>query len=181
MEQKTKAGPKYKKGVIPSYIAVIILLGVCLAVSVVYNFLGGFYYCRVIEYDKMLGEEQTIEITGEGAFACACNFSGSLVVGANINQIINVQSSNLDQPLYLRAKYKVNEFDFEPGFLFGYTNWIQGTDGYLYFNQPLTAYTKVGLCNEIKIGIQMELKSSTNYIMLFIVEASAQPWDFQAV
>lgn len=178
---KNKAKSKSKKTLIISLIAVIVLLSISTVVSVVYNFLGGFYYCRVIHYDKMLGEEQTVLVDGEGAFACACNFSGSLVVGANINQIINVEVGKVDEPLFLRAKYKVNGFEQNPGFLFGYINWTLAEDGYLYFNQPINSYERVGLCNTIKLNLQTELKSSTNYIIIFVVEASSLPWEYQAV
>lgn len=168
-------------GLTVSLIAVIVLLSVGLITSVAYNFLGGFYYCRVIEYDKMLGEEQTIEITGEGAYVCACNFSGSLVVGANVNQVINVQAKELEKPVYLRAKYKVNNLTEDAGFLFGYTNWVLSDDGYLYFNQQLTSHQRVGLCDTIKINLQSELKSSTNYIIIFIVESSETAWEYVSI
>ena len=162
-------------------IAVIILLTIIAGVSIVYNFLGGFYYCRVIEYDTILGEEQTIIVDGEGAFVSACNFSGSLVVDADIKQAINIQTKELENSLYLRAKCYVNEFETKQALMFGYSNWIEASDGYLYFNQPIQSYSKVGLCNTLRLNIQNNLKSSTNYVMLFIVESSENPYEYQAV
>ena len=166
--------------IVPTLVAVIILVSLIAIVSIIYNFLGGFYYCRVISFNKVLGEEQTIEISGEGAYVSACNFSGSLVVGANIKQLAYVQIGETAGGLYLRAKFEVDGMK-NAGTMFGFANWIQATDGYLYFNQQSEALSRVGLCNTVNLNLQLELKSSTNYVVLFIVEASKMPWGFTAI
>ena len=162
-------------------IAIIILLTIIAGVSIVYNFLGGFYYYRVIEYDTMLGEEQTIIVDREGAFVSACNFSGSLVVETDIKQVVNVQTKEIQNPLHLRAKCFVSGLDEKYGLMFGFTNWIEATDGYLYFNHPIESFSKVGLCNTLRLSIQAELDSSTNYVMIFVVESSETPYVFEAI
>lgn len=170
---------KKHKGLVVSLIAGIVLLAILATVSIVYNFLGGFYYCRVIEYDKVLGEDQTVEITGEGAFVVACNFSGSLVLDVNIKQPINVLSLS-DDELYLRAKAGINSFNANV-LMFGYTNWVQATDGYVYFNQLVQKNENVGLCNTLGTNMQMNLKSSKNYILYFVVEASKTPYNYDVI
>ena len=172
---------KNNKKIIISLIAVIILVSLVCVVSVVYNFLGGFYYCRVIKYDTMLGEDLMIDVNGEGAFVSACNFSGSLVTDSNVKQKIEVRVATPPRPIYLRAKMGINGMRMEDAFMFGLTNWIQATDGYLYFNQPVETEMSIGLCNEIKLNIQMELFSSTDYIMYFVVETSSENWNFDSV
>lgn len=160
---------------ITSLIAMLVLIGVIAVVSIAYNFLGGFYYCRVVSFDKVLGEEQTVTVNGVGAFVCATNFSGSLVVGADVKQVINVVIDDIDEPVYLRAKATVN--GFEGGtMIMGYSNWAYKEDGYIYFNQSVNAFEKIGVCNMIRLNMQMELKSSNNYIVIFVIESSATPW-----
>lgn len=172
---------KNNKRLIISLIAAIISISIICIISIAYNFLGGFYYCRVIEYNSILGEEQTIEVSGEGAFTTCCNFSGSLVVNTNINQPIFVKTISTKEPLYLRAKFGIINIEIPNGKMFGYTNWVQATDGYLYFNQPIMQNEKVGLASTITSNVQQDLKSSENYIMYFIVEASKTPYEYEAV
>lgn len=166
---------------IKALVAIIIILSGFLIVSVVYNFLGGFYYCRVISFDKMLGEGQSIIVDGVGAYSCAANFSGSLVVGGDVKQPIEIIVGDIENPLYLRAKFKINGLDYNIGYMFGYSNWQQADDGYIYLNQSVNSFDKVGLCNTLRINAQMELKSSTDYIIVFIVEGSETQWDYEVV
>lgn len=173
-EKKEKKWGKYHN-LISSLIAGLVLIGIVAGVSITYNFLGGFYYCRVVSFEKVLGEEQTVVISGNGAFTCATNFSGSLVVGADIKQPINVMALDVDGELYLRAKAVVNGFEGGVAIM-GYSNWVESEDGYIYFNQPISAFEKVGVCNLVRLDMQMELKSSSNYIIVFVIEASYTPW-----
>lgn len=172
---------KKNKILIPSLIAVVVLLAILSAVSVTYNFLGGFYYCRVLKFDKMLGEEQTISVTGEGAFVCACNFSGSLVSDGNVKQQINVTVDGTSNQLYLRAKFAINGVDADGQYMFGAINWVQADDGYLYLNQPLRANQSAMLCNQIKINSQDQLRSNIDYIMYFVVESSETIWEYVSI
>ena len=172
---------KKQNKLVPSLVAVIILLAIIAGVSIAYNFLGGFYYCRVVEFNKVLGEEQTISINGQGAYVASCNFSGSLVVGAEIKQTINVVATNITSPLFLRAKALVCGFEEKSATMFGYSNWVLAKDGYLYYNQSINAYNKVGVCNTVTLNVQMDIKSSENYIVTFVVEASENNWTYEAV
>lgn len=172
---------KKNKGVVITLVSIIVLVSIVAVVSLVYNFLGGFYYCRVVSYDKMLGEELIIEVNGEGAYVSTCNFSGSLVVDVNIKQPVFVQINNVENPLYLRAKFGINGVEFLHGYMYDSINWVASKDGYLYFNQIANAYDKISLCNEIKLQIQDELKSSTNYVMYFVIETSKTAWEYEMI
>lgn len=172
---------KKNKGLIISLIAGLILVSIVCAVSITYNFLGGFYYCRVIEYNSLLGEEQTIEVSGEGSFVTCCNFSGSLVINSNIKQPLYVKTISTKEPLYLRAKFGIINIEIPNGKMFGYTNWVQANDGYLYFNQPIMQNEKVGLANTVTANVQSQLKSSENYIMYFVIEASKTPYEYETI
>ncbi len=169
-----------QKKVIITLVAVVSLLAITLAVSITYNFLGGFYYCRVISFNKVLGEEQTIDVIGEGAYISACNYSGSLVVSTEIKQVVNVKTLSLTAPIYLRARLDAGEFK-NAGTMFGFSNWQQATDGYVYYNNLVNSNTNLGLCNAIKLNVQQQIKSSTNYILCFVVEARLTPWEYSLV
>ena len=122
---------KKNKGVIATLVSIIILVSVIAIVSIVYNFLGGFYYCRVVEYDKILGEDLVINVTGQGAYVGACNFSGSLVTDSNIKQKVDVNLEKIDNPMYLRAKFGINGLNKNVGYMLDAVNWIMAKDGYL--------------------------------------------------
>lgn len=163
---------KKNKTLVVSLIASLILVSVLCVVSIVYNFLGGFYYCRIIEYNNVLGEDLIINVGGIGAYVNACNFSGSMVTDSGVMQRVTIKIGETNAPLYLRAKFGVCDVELENAQMKGYTNWTYGGDGYLYFNQPVNSNESVGLCNEIVTKMQMELKSSKNYVMYFVVETS---------
>ena len=65
--------------------------------------------------------------------------------------------------------------------MYGLVNWVQASDGYLYFNQLVTKNQKIGLCNEVYMSVQMELKSNEDYIMYFVVESAGTAWEYEAV
>ena len=160
-----------KKGLVPTLVAIIVLLSLTLTVSIVYNFIGGFYSSRISAYNRILGEEQTINTDLPGAYVSSFNFAGTLVLGADIKQKIIIK--NNQSVLYLRAKISLCEKSF-CGKIFGYTNWLDGDDGYIYLNQPVLPNETIGLCEYVRFDVdELDLQSNLNYIANIIVEASA--------
>ena len=160
---------KNKKVLVSSLIAIIVILSLTLTVSLIYNFVGGFYYSRFVSFNKVLGEEQLVNIKNEGAYVVSLNFAGTLVLDGDIKQKVII--CNGDNELYLRAKISLCESD-NCGKLFGFTNWIDSDDGYIYLNQPILKNQTIGLCEYIKIDNNLKLESNLNYIVNIIIEAS---------
>ena len=166
---------KNNKGLVASLVAIIVLLLLTLAVSVVYNFIGGFYSSRISAFNKILGEEQTVRINKNGAYVVSLNFAGTLVLNADIKQKIIIVNGNND--LYLRAKVSLCEKD-NCGKMFGYTNWVESRDGYIYLNQPILSNQTIGLCEYVRFDSgEFKLDSNLNYIVSFVIEASVVPYD----
>ncbi|MBE7074986.1 MAG: hypothetical protein E7376_03310 [Clostridiales bacterium] len=163
---------KKQKLLIGTLISVIVFLSIVCVISIIYNFYGGFYFSRVVEYDKILGQEQTIEVTGEGSFAVACNFSGTILLDDDIRQDINIKSLNLTQNLYLRAKVVLVGAKEQDNKIFGVTNWEEKNDEYIYFNQTISANEKIGMCKYVRLSQNLILDTNKNYILIFIVETS---------
>lgn len=154
------------------YISIIVILSVVCAISIAYNFTGGFYFSRILKYDKILGEEQTISVNDSGAFVTSCNFNGTCLLNDDIKQVIYIQTTNLNQPLYLRAKMQVVGTNIN-NLMFGYTNWIsKENDPYIYFNQPINSNEKIGLCKYVRFDESNKFVTNVNYILQFVVEAS---------
>lgn len=168
---------KNKKSQTASLIAIIVLLLIVSIVSIAFNFFGGFFYSRLTSFDVMLGEDQTIEIDYEGAYVCSMNFAGTLILGSDIKQQIYIQ--NGQNPLFLRAK--INFKGKDDGILFGYSNWVQAEDGYVYFNQVLGSGEKIGLCKYVRFAENEILDSTIDYILDVVVEASAQAYIYEAL
>ncbi len=164
-----------KNGTIALLISIIILLSLMCVVSITYNFIGGFYYSRMVSFSKVLGEDETIVINGEGVYSCSFNFGGTLVLGTDIKQNIYIQ--NGDKETYLRAKLMLDNKD-NMGMVFGLVNWVSGSDGYIYFNQAVSAREKIGLCKYIKIKDDIKLESNQNYILSVVVEATSAPYNY---
>ena len=155
-----------KSGTISNLVAIIILLSLTCAVSIGYNFLGGFFSNRIASFETMLGEEQTINISGNGAYVVSANFAGTLVINSDIKQKITILK------VCFCGKDKC-------GKLFGYTNWVDQTDGYIYLNQPLNANETVGLCEYVRFNCDdIKLQGNLNYIVSFIVEANDSPFSY---
>lgn len=167
---------KNQKKLIITLASISVILFVICVGSIIYNFNGGFYFSRVIEYSKILGEEQTILLTGEGSSMTACNFSGTTLLGDDINQKINIKTENLSQPLYLRAKVVLVGAKEQNNIIFGFTNWVQNDDGYIYFNQTIGENEQIGLCKYVRLSTQNKLETNINYILIFVVEASSSPF-----
>lgn len=163
---------KKQKGLIITLISIIVLLSILCIVSVVYNFNGGFYLSRVVEYSKILGEEQTIIVEGSGTFTTACNFSGTTLLNDDIKQQINVKTDNISEPVYLRAKIILVGEKEQNNVMFGFTNWVQAQDGYIYLNQKVNPNEQLGLCKYVRLNSNNKLETNINYILVFVVEAS---------
>jgi len=154
------------------YISIIIILSIISVVSIVYNFLGGFYHSRISEYYTVLGEEKTIEIDNIGSFSQAFNFSGTTLTGDNITQKVMIQTKNLAKPLKLRAKGFINGFTDDNTKLLGFTNWeYRANDEYIYFNQEISSNEKIGLCKYININKKLRLEHNLNYVLIITVES----------
>lgn len=164
-----------------SLIAIICLLAIIAVISIVYNFFGGIYYSRIAEYNNVLGEDLTISVLGDGAFVSTCNFSGSLVIDGNTKQRVGVGIGQIKGPLFLRAKFGVGGIEGFDGVMLGAINWVMSSDGYLYYNKSANSLDKINLCTEVRLNLQMKLKSSKNYVMYFVVEASENGWEYEAI
>lgn len=159
------------KKLVTTLVSIIILLGIVCIISIVYNFLGGFYRSRIVKYYKILGETQTIEIGGSGVYCTACNFSGVTLLDVDIAQDVLIKTSNLSSNLNLRARAFVMGDSEQKCEIFGYTNWVQGEgDDYIYFNQKINSNQQIGLCKYVRLNPNLRLESNIDYILIFVVE-----------
>ena len=155
-----------QKKIIITLVSVVVILSLVSMVSLVYNFLGGFYQSRVVRYDKVLGETQTIIVDGVGVYCTACNFSGITLLDDDI------KTTNLQEELNMRAKIYVVGFENKKNELFGYTNWVTlNQDDFIYFNQSVGANEQIGLCKYIRLDSSLSLESNKDYILIFVVES----------
>lgn len=167
---------KKKKSLIVALSFIIAVLVIVSAVSIYYNFCGGFYFSRISKYSLVLGEDNEIEISNEGAFATACNFSGTILTDNDIKQTIKIKST-YSQDLYVRAKLHIVGGKENNNLLFGYTNWVQKEDGYIYLNQPLLGNEQIGLCKYIRLNKANKFESNVDYILVVIIEAKVTPFE----
>ncbi|MBE7082142.1 MAG: hypothetical protein E7378_00460 [Clostridiales bacterium] len=156
--------------------SVIVLLSLVCIGSIIYNFMGGFYFGRIAEYNTILGEKLEIEVGGEGAFAKGCNFSGETILGTDIRQEVSLKFQNVQEPLYVRARANVSSVRGEC-IIFGFTNWVQQNDGYIYLNQPIMSNQSIGLSQFVRLSNNLKIEGDKNYILMFVVEVSKESWN----
>lgn len=167
---------KDKKSVKSILIAIIVILSIICTISIIYNFNGGFYYSRIVEYYKILGEGLEININQQGTEVVACNFSGTNLLNTDIKQEVTIKTADIQAPLYLRAKTELIGATMQENIMFGYANWVTSEDGYMYFKQTITSNEKIGLCKYVRLSDNNKLETNINYILAFIVEASTTPF-----
>ena len=167
---------KHKKTLIVVLVFITAVLGIVCAVSIYYNFCGGFYFSRISKYAFILGEDNEIVVDGAGAYTTACNFSGTVLTENDIKQNVYIKSRAVNS-LYLRAKIQVVGVTENNNIMFGYTNWVQKDDGYIYFNQILLENEQIGLCRYVRFNENLKLESNIDYILVIIVEASITPFE----
>ena len=162
---------KRKKALLISLISVIVILSLALTVSLIYNFIGGFYKSRITKFNKVLGEEQTIEIKQEGAYCLACNFSGITLLGVDLGQNILIKTKDIEGGINVRARAYVEGFSELECMLFGYSNWVVEDDGGIMLNQSLGANESIGLCKYVRLNEKLKLESNIDYILIIVIEA----------
>lgn len=168
---------KESKKTIITLISIVVVLGITCAISIAYNFLGGFYLGRIERYNAMLGEDLNIKIKDEGIWGVGCNFSGTLILGENFKQNVFIDVTSLQSPLYIRARAFISGVECDVN-MSGTTNWIKAEDDYYYFNQPINSLDKLQLCNNLIFQSEMNLDGYKDYILFFVIQADTNNWDY---
>ena len=163
---------KYDKKVVSTLAFALGVVSILFAISFCFNFFGGFELKPPEGFDKVLGEDVNIEMTGYGSQSVGLVFSGKSLPGDRIKQSVQIKMPNLDLSQYkLRVKAYVGHSENSTSAqLLGFGFWDKNENGYYYYNQDLQKYQEIGACTDIVLPQNISLKSNVNYVLIFTAE-----------
>ncbi|MBO5884524.1 MAG: hypothetical protein J6Q51_01880 [Clostridia bacterium] len=152
-----------------NYIFAITVLSVLLALSLTYNFLGGFSFRNTLKNSFVVGDDYLIKMDEIGSKTVSFAVDGASLPGTVIKHKIQVVLPNLEvDNLILRAKITINN---EMVQIFGFDGWeLNEQKSYYNYNNGFFKNQTIGLCDEIKLGENLSLKSNIIYFMNVTVE-----------
>ena len=137
----------------------IIALSILLLTSVVLGVTGAFFFQNAaVTGDITLGDPVNINLTQGGTSVASLTFSGAAMPGTNYSQPIGVTAPAATSDAVLRGKLTITNTDGSAYVVTATTNpaWIDGGDGYLYYNGVLTAGTSVDFVTEVQVPTELE-------------------------
>lgn len=157
-------------------VALLIMLGISIYLGV-----SGWYFNTDFSQvcDLELGKNIEVSIKDNQCSTCSFSFSGGVLPGEKLPQVISVRNGAEDTSLYLRAKVYI----FMEGnalaevSLVNNSNWFYNEDGYYYFTEKLTSKGKIGLCSHVMIDERAELSGEKSYIITCAFESLSEEVD----
>ena len=136
----------------------IVALSILLLTSIVLGVTGAFFFANAAATgDITLGDPVNINMTQGGASVASLTFSGAAMPGTIYSQPIGVSAPAATSDAVLRGKLTITNAD---GAEFNVTattsaSWIDGGDGYYYYNGILSATGAVDFVTEIQIPTEL--------------------------
>ena len=137
----------------------IIALSILLLTSVVLGVTGAFFFQNAaVTGDITLGDPVNIDLTQGGTSVASLTFSGAAMPGTVYSQPIGVSAPAATSDAVLRGKLTITNTD---GSTFNVTAttdpaWIDGADGYMYYNGVLSALGTVPFVTEVQVPTELE-------------------------
>ncbi len=151
-----------------NYIFAILMLGIALVVSAVFNIIAVTMFDNTIKCLYQVGDDFTFNINSIGAYCQSFALSGNSLPSDRVKQklVIVLPNENFDN-VVLRAKVNLQDSSLV---LSGFDDWILSLeDNYYYYSGEMYPNQNIGLCTEIKWE-NLELKSNTIYFVDVVVE-----------
>lgn len=150
-----------------NFIFAIVILSIMLVVSVIYNILGGFCIAYSPKAYLEFGDDYTFNIDDIGVKSEAFLVQGSTLTNLPTKQKIQIKTPNFDiKNAILRVKLQFLDKKVE---IFGFNNWEKSGEYYTYLGKLYQNQT-IGLCEEITLSNDVNLRSDTMYYLVVSVE-----------
>lgn len=137
----------------------IVALSILLLTSVVLGVTGAFFFQNAaVTGDVTLGDPVNINLTQGGASVASLTFSGNAMPGTTYSQPIGVSAPADTSDAVLRGKLTITDTDGSAYIVTATTDasWIEGGDGYLYYNGVLSASGSVDFITEVQVPTELE-------------------------
>lgn len=167
-----------------AWLFAVIILSVLLILALALG-LSGFFFSvsmTTAPTDINLGEVVTIEVMPNQSEVVSFGFDGGYVPNEKLAQIIQIKAKELDTELNLRVKAVVHKTNEVVNLKFDTTeNFIEGNDGYYYYNGTLAGGNKVTFCNYIIMPEEAKFLSRERYILSVLVENLETDYDARTI
>lgn len=137
----------------------IVALSILLLTSVVLGVTGAFFFQNAaVTGDITLGDPVNINLTQGGTSVASLTFSGAAMPGTTYSQPIGVSAPAATSDAVLRGKLTITNADGATYTVAATTDpaWIDGGDGYLYYNGVLSATGSVDFVTEVQVPTELE-------------------------
>lgn len=137
----------------------IVALSILLLTSVVLGVTGAFFFQNAaVAGDVTLGDPVTINTTQGGASVASLTFSGAAMPGDVYSQPIGVEAPLNTSDAVLRGKLTITDVDGAAFIVAASTDaaWIDGGDGYYYYNGVLSAGGSVDFITDVTVPTDFE-------------------------
>lgn len=157
------------KNIKRNYIFAICVLSILLAISAIYNFMGGFKFDNLMNLNAVVGDDVIIKLNSTGAQSKALAISGASLPNDTIKQNIQITLPNIDTTnLVLRGKVLLGDGNVA---ISGFDLWkLDENDNYYYFKDQIYQNQTVGMASEIKLADEISLNKNKIYYVNIIVE-----------
>ncbi len=151
-------------------ISLVILLGIS-----VYLGVSGWYFTTDFSQnnDLVLGNNVEIAVKKNESATASFSFSGGIIPGEKLPQIVSIKNMSEEGKTFLRAKIYIFMADSSLATMSLVTsnNWVYNEDGYYYFTDELISQGKANLASHIVMDENSALCGEKNYIMTILVES----------
>ena len=137
----------------------IVALSILLLTSVVLGVTGAFFFQNAAATgDITLGDPVNINVTQGGTSVSSLTFSGAAMPGTVYSQPIGVSTPADTSDAVVRGKLTITNADGGSYDVTATTSpdWIDGGDGYYYYNGVLSATDAVDFVTEIQVPTELE-------------------------
>lgn len=172
-----------KKSSIPWLFAVIFLT-ILLFVSVYLGVTGFYFSANYLSSntDLTIGDTVSIVAKTNQSTPFSMTFDGSFLTGEALRQVIQINSENTSDDVYLRVKATVFGGEEEKNLEFVTTDHFEmKEDGYYYYDEALNAGNKITFCNYIVIPASSKFVSKEKYVLTLTVETLSTSVDASTI
>ena len=131
-----------------------------------------FYSPHMATNHVLLGEDVKINLTQDASSVSTLSFNGSCLPGDRVMQNVELYLPFEGEDCYVRANFYISSSNGDRNVvkLNKLPDWTEGTDGYYYYNGPLTIGQTVSLTDVIILPEDMSLSSQKVYTIVIATE-----------
>lgn len=167
-----------------AWIVAVVLLSVSLITSIILGFLGYYFSVAYLKSnsDLRVGEKILISASENQASVASFCFDGGFLPDEKLEQTVQIVAKNLSENMYVRAKIVVFANDEGVSFLPVLSeHFLDGEDGYFYFDNVLRGGSKITLCSALKFPSKNIFLSDEKYIATIVVETLGEGMDVNEI